>query len=284
MVPRPTRYVHGTAPGEQRRLTHLNDLMNEACLRELAPRPGERVVDFGSGLGQMTRAIARATGTRVVAIEASAEQIAEARRQARAAGEDRRVEWRAGDVLSPPLADREAGAFDLAHARFVLEHVADPLRVVKHMVRAVRPGGRVVVADDDHDVLRLWPEPPGLAEAWRAYQRTYDRNGNDPIVGRRLVELLHAAGAAPVRNTWIFFGACAGHPSFAPLVANLATILDGARPAVLGAGLMHEAAWNAAVRAVRAWGRRPDAALWFSICWAEGVRPAARRRAGPRRR
>ena len=37
----------------------------------------------------------------------------------------------------------------------------DPLAVVRQMVRAVKPGGRVVLADDDHDLLRLWPEPPG---------------------------------------------------------------------------------------------------------------------------
>jgi cyclopropane fatty-acyl-phospholipid synthase-like methyltransferase len=79
-------YVHGTAPDEQKRLTRLNGLINEACLRPLAPRPGERFVDFGAGLGQMSRAIARAAGAKVLGIERSAEQIAEAMRQARADG------------------------------------------------------------------------------------------------------------------------------------------------------------------------------------------------------
>jgi SAM-dependent methyltransferase len=279
MTSRPLRYVHGTTPREQRRLTHLNDLMNAACLRELAPRRGERAVDFGAGLGQMSRAIARATGVPVVAIEASIEQRAEAQRQARLAGEARAVEWRAGDVLDPPLGAGELGTFDLAHARFILEHVPDPLAVVRHMVRAVRPGGRVVLADDDHDVLRLWPEPPGVYDVWRAYLRTYDRNGNDPIIGRRLVELLHAAGAKPVRNTWVFFGSCSGNASFAPLVANLASILEGARPAMERAGLVDPALVNDALRGLRAWGRRPDAALWFSICWAEGVKAGGAARA-----
>ena len=60
-----------------------------------------------------------------------------------------------------------------------------------------REYSRIILADDDHDVLRLWPEPPGLTDVWRAYQRSYDRHGNDPIVGRRLVQLLHQAGAQP---------------------------------------------------------------------------------------
>src|SRR5215471_16149567 len=88
-MPRSRRYVHGTAPVEQRRLSRLNDLMNEATLRELALPHGASVVDFGSGLGQLTRAMARAAGrgARVLGIESSAEQLEEAQRQAKADGE-----------------------------------------------------------------------------------------------------------------------------------------------------------------------------------------------------
>src|SRR5262245_1028011 len=193
-------YLHGTAPEEQRRLSTLNDLLNEGSMRELALAGGERIVDFGSGLGQLTRLMARAAGVAAVGVERSPEQLDAARRLAREAGEEALVDFRGGDVVAPPLADDEWGTFDVAHARFVLEHVADPLAVVRAMVRAVRPGGRVVLADDDHDVLRLWPEPPGLGPIWHAYVRSYDRLGNDPYVGRRLVALLPGAGANPVRN------------------------------------------------------------------------------------
>src|SRR5262249_13664238 len=154
--------------------------------------------------------------------------------------------------------------FDVAHARYLLEHVADPLAVVRALVRAVRPGGRVVLTDDDHELLRLWPEPPGLGPLWHAYMRAFDRNRNDPYAGRRLVALLHEAGAAPARNTWIFFGGCAGHPDFEDYVANLAGLLDGFRGPILSAGLLDRASFDDALAALRAWGGRPDAAFWFA--------------------
>ena len=54
-------YIHGTAPEEQRRLSLLNDvLLNPASLHEIGLRGDERVIDFGSGLGQFTRAMGRA--------------------------------------------------------------------------------------------------------------------------------------------------------------------------------------------------------------------------------
>jgi ubiquinone/menaquinone biosynthesis C-methylase UbiE len=266
-------YLHGTDRSEQRRLSHLNGLLNRACLRELALTGGERVLDVGSGLGQFTRDMARAVGPggRVVGIEADAKQLAEARRQARAAGESSLVEWRRGNALALPLSKIERGQFDVAHARFVLEHVRKPQRVVKEMVRAVRRGGRIVLEDDDHQILRLWPEPPGFAELWEAYIRAYEHLGCDPFVGRRLVALLQHAGSRPVRNEWIFFGACAGDREFPAFVRNLRGVIETARAVVTGLIGFPAKEFDGTLRELGRWGRRPDSALWYGLCWAEAV-------------
>jgi len=270
-------YIHGSSEEEQRRLAKLNDLINEASLKELALRGGEHILDVGSGLGQFTRLLARTAGrgANVIGIERDERQLAEAIRLARQGGEEGLVDFRGGDALSLPLRQDEWGAFDLAHARFVLEHVADPLAVVHNMVHAVKPGGRIVLEDDDHDILRLWPEPPGVRQVWEAYIRTYDRLGNDPFIGRRLAALLHEAGAVPTRNTWIFFGSCHGHPAFAALALNMMKILEGARHTVLAQSFLSAEYFDAALQAMEAWRRRPEAALWYAICWAEGIRSPA---------
>jgi hypothetical protein len=101
---------------------------------------------------------------------------------------------------------------------------------------------------------------------------SYTRVGNDPIVGGRLVALMHDAGALPVRNTWIFFGGVAGEPNFPGLVANMAGLLSGARAAILATGRIDATAFDPAIAAIYAWGARPDAAIWFARCWAEGMR------------
>jgi SAM-dependent methyltransferase len=275
---RDSHYLHGTAPDEQGRLSRLNDLLNDLALREMALAGGEKVLDVGCGLGQLSRAMARQAGASgaVIGVERSAEQLAEARRLAEGAGEGRLVEFRPGEAVRLPLHEAEWGAFDVVHARFLLEHVPDPAAVVREMVRAVRPGGRVILQDDGHDTLRLWPEPAGFGRLWQAYQRTYDRVGNDPVVGHRLVSLLAQAGAAPRRNTWLFFGACAGQPDlFGAYVDNLVRILQGVREPILGLGEFEPASLDECLGAIRRWGGRPDAALWYAVSWAEGRRPPA---------
>jgi len=108
---------------------------------------------------------------------------------------------------------------------------------------------------------------------WNAYIRSYDRLGNDPCVGRRLVWLLHAAGAVPIRNNWIFFGSCAGSLAFPDIVANLEKILVGARTVILSTAHIEPEFFDQALAALRTWSTRPDAAFWFAMCWAEGSRP-----------
>jgi len=267
--PTPSYYVHGTDPEEQGRLSLLNDILNAGSLRELGLRGGESILDLGCGLGQLSRAMAKAAGPhgRLLGIDRSEEQLGEARR----ATPDSAVTYRQGDVLALELDESEWGSFDVAHTRFLLEHLPDPLTVVRSMVRAVKVGGRVVLEDEDHEILRLWPEPAGLAHVWRSYVDSYRRAGNDPSIGKRLVELLHQAGARPRRSTFIYFGACAGEPVFPAIAANLIGVLRGARTAILAGGI-GASAFDDCLAAVDAWGKGPDSVMWYAMAWAEGVK------------
>ena len=267
-------YIHGNQPHEQRRLSKLNDLLNDASLREMGLRGGERILDVGCGLAQLTRAMARAAGPlgRVIGVERDAEQRGEAERQARMQGEQGLVEVREGEAADLPLDDDEWGSFDVVHARFILEHVPNPQLVVRCMVRAARPGGKIILEDDDHELLRLWPEPLGFYQVWRAYMRAFESLGTDPWVGRHLVTLLHEAGARPVRNTFNFFGGCAGSPSFDALIRNFIGIIEGAEERMVSLGHIDAATVREGLAVFDEWGKRPDAAMWYPTCWAEGRR------------
>jgi len=267
-------YIHGTDPTEQKRLSVLNDLLNDASLDALAIQEGARILDVGSGLGQLARMMARVAGGGgfVIGIERDSEQIQEAARQAQNAGGGKLVEFRAGDAAHLPLQDDEWGTFDIAHARFLLEHTPNPLAVVRAMVNAVKIGGRVVLEDDDHDVMRLWPEIPVADRLWRTYADTYRRIGNDPFVGRRLVALLHEAGASPRQNRWLPFSSCAGHQLFKTFVDNFAGVISSARQTIIDSSSWSDQEFDDALAAIEEWGRRPDAALWYGTFWAEGIR------------
>ncbi len=267
-----SNYIHGTSPEEQYRLSLLNELLNAASLCELKLQEGDRILDVGSGLGQFSRAMARVVKSMgyVLGIERDSQQLAEAIRKAQNDGEEGLVEFRQGDALQLPLRDEELRSFDVVHARFLLEHLPRPLDAVLDMTKAVRMGGRIVLMDDDHANFHLWPEPAGFNSLWSAYIRSYDRLGNDPYIGRRLVSLLYDAGAKQIRNTCIFFGGCSGQPTFHPLVDNMIGVLEGARETVISEKLIDEGSFNDAIVSLRKWKLQDSAALWYPVCWAEG--------------
>jgi len=158
------------------------------------------------------------------------------------------------------------------HTRFLLEHLPQPQRVVEVMVRAARPGARLVVEDDDHELLRLCPALPAFERIWRAYMDTYRASGCDPEIGRRLPRMLCDAGAQPVRVDWPFFGACHGAADWETIVSNCRAIVTGARDAILREG-MDAAAFEAGLSDYDTWSDSPGAAFWYCTFWAEAVKP-----------
>ena len=114
--------------------------------RQLAGfEPGERVLDLGSGSGMDSFLAAVAVGAegRVVGVDMTAEQLAKARRLATDAGFDN-VEFREGYIEEPPV---EAGAFDCVISNGVINLSPDKPAVFAAAARALRPGGRLALAD-----------------------------------------------------------------------------------------------------------------------------------------
>lgn len=269
---RESTYLHGSSPDEQQRLSQMNSWINPESLRLLRLQRGLRVLDVGCGLGQFSRAMARAVQPdgRVVGVERDPEQLEGARRQALAAGEGDLVDFRQGDASALPLTAGEAGAFDLAHARFLLEHLKDPSKAVKEMCRVVKLGGRVILIDDDHDRMRFHPEPGEFLPLWLAYLETYRILGNDPTVGRRLTSLLREAGSTPIRTGLIPYTYCSGGPGFSEAVANIDGLFMGVRRLLAQHNLLSEAEFQRRREAFQKWSRLPDAVIWYDVPLAEG--------------
>lgn len=262
-------YIHGYSEDEQKRLSTLNDLLNARCLTKLQVRENQHVLDVGCGLGQLTAQVAqlvKPTG-RAVGVEIDVRQLSKAREQVI---QNDLVEFRQGSAYNLPLTDLEWGSFDLIYTRFLLEHVKHPDQVVNQMVAAAKTNGRIVLMDDDHAQFQLYPAVPGFGQLWTAYCRSYDRIGNDPFVGRRLVHLLHEAGLDKVHNDYIFFGCTYADPLFGSFVDNIIGILEGSKELILEHKLIDKRSFLLGIENFDQWKTLPGAAIWYAMNVAEG--------------
>lgn len=174
-------YIHGTGAPERARLSALNGITNARFIEYLHLSGTESIADFGCGLGQLDADIAeRYPGVRITGIDRADEYCAVARQ--RTSGFPS-VAIHRGDVHGTAFPD---GTFDVTFCRYVLEHAAAPAAVAREMIRVTRPGGRVVVQENDlHNVL-YDPAIPGHADVLRAYCALQMQMGGDPFVGRKL--------------------------------------------------------------------------------------------------
>jgi len=109
------------------------------------PLDGERVVDVGSGAGMDSMIAARAVGPtgQVIGVDMTPAMLERARAGARDAGIEN-VEFREGLAERLPV---DKGWADVVISNGVLNLVPDKVGAYKQIFRALKPGGRIQIAD-----------------------------------------------------------------------------------------------------------------------------------------
>ncbi len=160
-----------------RLLGAILDADSVAVLTRIGVAPGWHCLDLGAGAGTISRWLAGRVGPtgRVVALDVDPRYLP-------ATGP---VEAQRADVTA---ADLGTGRYHLVHARLLLMHLPRRTEVLRRAVRALRPGGVLVLSEWDYstaDTL-LVRGGPAVREAFDTYQTV----------------LLHLAAAAGSSRDW----------------------------------------------------------------------------------
>jgi SAM-dependent methyltransferase len=152
-------------------------------------RPGERVLDMGTGTGIVALRAAAAAGPagRVLGIDLSPGMLEKAREKARTLGLCDRLEFRRADAEALDLPDCSR---DVVLSLFALLHFPDPAAALRQMRRVLRPGGRLA--------LGVGSPPPLFSRAGlrrglrRIGERLRERRGLEVAAPQALEALVRA--------------------------------------------------------------------------------------------
>lgn len=118
-------------------------------------RPG-RILDMATGTGDLALLLARRIpGAQVTGIDLSEGMLAAARAKAKAAGLGERIELVRGEAELTGLPD---ASFDVATVAFGVRNFEDLEGGLRELVRAVRPGGHVVILEFSTPTLPVWAQ------------------------------------------------------------------------------------------------------------------------------
>lgn len=181
----------------------------QRATEELRLRPGDTVVDLGTGTGRNLPELAAAVGPagRVVGVDLSPGMLERARRRVTGLGLDsvELVEAGISGFDLPPVVDAVVSSY-------AMEMLPDYDEVISRLVDQIPPGGRIVV-----NGLRSperWPEwvvkmgsalsrPFGVSEVYRAHRpwQAIERHTVDVIYDEAMAGAVYlAAGSAPGEN------------------------------------------------------------------------------------
>jgi len=117
------------------------DRYNRWIFEEIAPYVGQRLLEVGCGIGNMTAYFL--DRELIYSIDLLPESIVVVREQF---GHHTNLRLRVGDIGDPSLvADLASCRFDTVACLNVLEHIEDDEQALRHMYRLLQPGGHLLL-------------------------------------------------------------------------------------------------------------------------------------------
>jgi SAM-dependent methyltransferase len=187
-------YVLGHADAEVQRLLlqgRLYDDYTEHALRLAGLRPGMRVLDVGSGPGDVSFVAARLVGPSgsILGVDAAPDMIELARARAAERGLSAvRFTQAAIDAiaLDEPV--------DAVIGRLILMHLPDPAATLRRLSSFVRPGGVIAFSENDITATRSVPDLPLFGRVTAGIVRAFEAMGLSAEFGTTLHTVFADAG------------------------------------------------------------------------------------------
>jgi SAM-dependent methyltransferase len=218
-------YLLGETDRESQRLTRQAALFEpetDAWLRRAGLAPGMRVLELGSGLGDVTilaSRIVRPDGA-VLGVERSPASIEVAQQRVAALG-NLNAAFECADLGSYTPHQ----SFDALIGRFVLGFLDDPATILRRMASAVRPGGIVAMIEFDVRQMSTTPHSPLFHRTIDLLIGAFEGMGVDPGLGSDLAHVFRMAGLPFPRLTAIQYAAAGNEEPlwyFAELLRSVA--------------------------------------------------------------
>jgi ubiquinone/menaquinone biosynthesis C-methylase UbiE len=235
-------YPFQSSDDERQRLILQNRLvapLTERLFERAGIKPGMRVLDIGSGSGDVSFLAARLVGPTgsVLGLDCDPAQIKFAEQRAKVDGLTN-VDFMVGDFQSIELKQ----AVDAIVGRLVLMYAADPLEALRRVLRNLKSGGVIALQESIYDYdgpALIEPQDCLAAKAIAWCHAGFKHAGVQPRMGMRLFGLMRAAGMQPSTEIEMLTPIQQGPDG--SLFGIIAAVVRSQIPAIVASGAATEA-------------------------------------------
>jgi ubiquinone/menaquinone biosynthesis C-methylase UbiE len=259
-------YVHGYGTREQERLVEQAEHWRERLIAAgTTLEPGTRLLELGCGVGAVLAVLGQEfPGIELTGVDIEPRQLEYARGHLRRAGvEAALVE---ADASAVPFADESV---DHVWMMWFLEHVPDPLAVLREARRVLVSGGRITAIEVDYSTSHAQPSAPAFEALVDAMVRGMAAAGWSDA-GTRLPGWLEEAGFREIDPGELPFW-WQGE-ELASEAAYAGDVIESALPALAQLPGASEDELRAGLEHLRALPTRPGAGLGWVVHKSTAVR------------
>ena len=186
-------YLHGFTAEEQERLYGQARFMEARIYERLPFSRSRQMLEIGCGVGAQSEILLRRyPHLQITGVDASIQNLTRAKvHLGRLASSAARYRCVGSDALALAFP---AASFDSAFLCWVLEHVTEPVRVLREAHRCLKPRAPIAVTEVQNRSFLLHPYSPNTMAYWQAFNDHQLALGGDPYVGAKLGNLLSQSG------------------------------------------------------------------------------------------
>ena len=184
-----TKYLHGYNAEEQQRLIDQAGFLAPLIYPSVDFGGCQKLIEIGSGVGAQTAVLLRLfPDLQITSVDYSEAQLTKAAENLRDFSD--RVTFVRQDAEALQLNEK----FDSAFICWALEHISDPLSVMKRLRVHLLPGAKIHMTEVFNSTFYFLPKSPALSNYYQRYNQQQRSFGGNPDVGGQLGNLLVHAG------------------------------------------------------------------------------------------
>lgn len=191
------KYVLGTSDIELERLRIQSALFEKQTIHTLnlaGIQRGMRCLDVGCGQGYTSLLISQIVGGKgkVIGMDISEDNIKTC--NTKISHNNKKLKFIVGDIYNSTL---DESSFDFVYSRFLFQHLPDPEKALKRLLRLTVGDGILVLEELDQGLWLSYPTDPNLRKLQKAYVNLLKLSGSDPYIARKLYGIFYKTGLRP---------------------------------------------------------------------------------------
>jgi ubiquinone/menaquinone biosynthesis C-methylase UbiE len=192
------KYLHGFDPTEQKRLIHQAEFLEPYVYSGIDLDFKERLLEVGCGVGAQSKILLRRfPKLKIDGLDISKEQLEVARQYLKKEISEKRISLHQQDAQEFTL---DKPKYDAAFLCWFLEHVPDPLKVLKRVRKHLKPGAKIYCSEVFNQTLFIEPYSPAYLKYWFEFNDFQWSIGGHPFVGGMLGHYLKEAGFTDIQT------------------------------------------------------------------------------------